>query len=72
MNQITALTDKIDDCNTAIESMEQLIKKHELKPLSYALTYIKQEKTKTIKALATAKLDIDVDYELVGKEPHYI
>lgn len=57
MNEIRTITEKIDDCNTAIESLEQLITKHDLKPLRYAATFIKEEKAKAAKSLSMAKID---------------
>lgn len=67
MNEVISLTEKIDDCKTAIEALELLITKHDLKPLRYAAAFVKEQKDLAVKKLATAKIDnIEVVHEEVS------
>ncbi|MBB1194831.1 hypothetical protein DNC80_14265 [Flavobacterium sp. SOK18b] len=63
---VSELIKKIDDYSTAIECISVLIEEHDQEILKPMLIHLKQEKQKAAQNLTTAKLNIDVHFEIVN------
>lgn len=67
MTAVKTITEKINDCDMTIESLEVLIKKHGMKPLTYAQTHIKEQRLKAIKELSNINIEeIEVIHEEIN------